>query len=302
MQLPEAFVKTLRDIHPDANDWLETLPNLLQTLEQRWQIRIFTESTSLPRLSYNLVMFAEGFDGTPYVLKMSPVSDEITREITAVRLYNGDGMAKLIQADDTIAALLLEKLEPGISLWNTPPEDAKHDDEATRIIATVMKRLWRPVPEEHGLRTLESWTQALTNYQGNDIPEQYVDKAKSLLNELLPTSEPVLLHGDLHHDNILTATREPYLAIDPKGLIGNRAYDVTAAMLNPDNPLLAKNSQLVKILERRASIFSEMLGLDKQEILSWTFIQYLLGSIWSLEDHGEGWESGGFMEAFEKLM
>ena len=59
----------------------------------------------------------------------------------------------------------------------------------------------------------------------------------------------MLLHGDLHHDNILTATREPYLAIDPKGLVGNRAYDVTAAMLNPDNPLLAKNLHLVKILE-----------------------------------------------------
>ena len=148
-----------------------------------------------------------------------------------------------------------------------------------------MQRLWRPVPEGHGFRTLESWTQALTTYQGNEIPKQYIVRAKGLLEELLPTSEPVLLHGDLHHDNILSATREPYLAIDPKGLIGNRAYDVTAAMLNPDNPLLAKNSQLVKILERRASIFSEMLGLDKQEILSWTFIQYLLGSIWSLEDH-----------------
>jgi streptomycin 6-kinase len=302
MQLPEVFLKTLRDIHYDANEWLETLPKLLKRLERDWQIHIHTDSLKLPRLSYNLVMFADGHDGTPYVLKMSPVSDEFTREVEAIKLYNGDGMARVIKSDMTLAAMLLERLEPGISLWDTPPDDPKRDDEVIRITATLMKRLWRQVSEDHSLRTLESWAQALSNYQGDELPKHQVDKAKSLLKELLPTQDPVLLHGDLHHDNILSASREPYLAIDPKGLVGNRAYDVTPAMLNPDIPKLGRHPDLARILERRASIFSEMLDLDKREVLSWTFVQYVLGTIWSLEDHGELDASQGFINAFEKLL
>ena len=123
-----------------------------------------------------------------------------------------------------------------------------------------------------------------------------------MLKELLPTENPVLLHGDLHHDNILSAAREPYLAIDPKGLVGNRAYDVAAALLNPDTSTLGKNPELVKILERRTSIFSEILTLDKQEILAWGFTHLVLSNIWSLEDHGETWQPDGFIETFEKLL
>ncbi len=297
MDLPEQFIKTLHDIHDDASEWLESLPSLLSTLEQRWQIRTFRETSKLPRLSYNLVMFAEGLDGTPYVLKMSPISDEFTREMAALRYYNGDGIAKLIQADENVAAMLLERLEPGVSLWTMAD-----DDKATRIIATLLQRLWRPVTEPHPFRTLESWAQALVNYQGSDIPKTHVDKAKGLLQELLPTNTPVLLHGDLHHDNILSATREPYLAIDPKGIVGNKVYDVTPALFNPDAPTLGKHPELVSILERRISIFSEMLEIERKEIAAWAFVQDILGTIWSIEDHGEGWQSDEFVAAFERLM
>jgi streptomycin 6-kinase len=297
MNFPDAFLKNLHDIHEDAKAWLESLPALLETLEQRWQIRTFRETSMLPRLSYNLVMFAEGLDNTPYVLKMSPVSDEFSREVAALKLYDGDGMARLIQADDTVAAMLLERLEPGISLWNT------NDDEgATRIIATLLQRLWRPVVELHPFIRLESWTRALPNYQGSEIPKHYVDKANILLRDLLPTNKPVLLHGDLHHDNILSATREPYLAIDPKGLVGNKTYDVTPALYNPDAPVLSEHPELKRILERRISIFSEMLGIDQKEIAAWGFTQLILSSIWSIEDQGDVWKSGNFVAAFEKLL
>jgi streptomycin 6-kinase len=297
MELPEHFIKTLHDVHDNAKEWLESLPSLLNTLEGHWGIRTFRETSELPRLSYNVVMFAEGLDNTPYVLKLSPPTHEFLSEVAAIKLYNGDGMARLIRADESLAAMLLERLEPGVSLWNTDD-----DDGATRIIATLMQRLWRPVPEPHSFRTLESWTQALPNYHGTAIPQRLVDKANGLLSELLPTNKPVLLHGDLHHDNILSATREPYLAIDPKGLVGNKTYDVTAALLNPDAPTLSKHPELAKILERRMSIFTEMLGIKQNEIAAWTFVQVILGSIWSIEDHGEGWNADGFTTVLEKLL
>jgi streptomycin 6-kinase len=297
MELPSSFIKTLHDIHEDAAPWLESLPSLLDTLEKRWSIRTFRDTAKLPRLSYNVVMFAEGIDGTPYVLKMSPISDEFTREIAAIKVYNGQGIARLIQSDETIAAMLLERLEPGVSLWTMP------DNEATHITASLLKKLWRPVNEPHDFRTLESWAQALLDYRGSELPKVYVDKARGLLRELLPTPEPVLLHGDLHHDNILSATREPYLAIDPKGLVGNKVYDLAPSLVNPDAPVLATKPELQKILERRIAIFSELLGFDRREITTWGFVHTLLATIWTIEDHGEGWQSGLVIaKSFDRLL
>ncbi|MGL4611594.1 MAG: aminoglycoside phosphotransferase family protein [Trueperaceae bacterium] len=297
MDLPTHFLKTLRDIHEDADDWLKVLPDILETLAERWEFRIFNESHYLPRLSYNLVLFAEGLDGTPYVLKLSPPSDEFRRERVAVQLYNGRGMARLLAADDTVSAMLLERLQPGVSLWNH-----KDDDEATEIIAGLLQKLWRSVPDANPLRTLESWTRVLPAYQGEEIPKAYVLRAQALLQDMLHDGDSVLLHGDLHHDNVLSAGRENYLAIDPKGIVGNKTYDLTPALLNPDAPTLAKRSDLAQLLERRVGIFSEMLNIDKREIAAWGFIQVVLGSIWSIEDHGEPWTGESFVRAFEKLM
>ena len=73
------------------------------------------------------------------------------------------------------------------------PEDPEQDDSATHIAANLLKKLWRPVINPHPFRTLESWTLALPNYQGDTIPRRLLDKAKILRAELLPTDEAVLL-------------------------------------------------------------------------------------------------------------
>ena len=281
MNLPTALIRKLHDVHEDAAPWLTGLDELLAGLETRWNIRI---TGLVGELSYNVVAFAEGSDGTPYVLKLSPPSDDFTREVEALRLYDGDGMCRLIQADETIGAALLERLHPGVSLWTTDD-----DAGATRIAAELMQRLWRPVTDSRPFRSLRSWARELYSYpqkypNGTDaLPRQVTEKAITLFDDLLQDPQPpVLLHADLHHGNILSAARAPHLAIDPKGIVGPRGYDVATFLRNPYG--VERRPDLRRILDTRVNIFSVMLGLSPHEVAAWGFAHGVLSMVWSLTE------------------
>ena len=273
-----ALIRALRDIHDDADVWLETLPEILAGLESAWHLRV---TGLVPQLSYNVVAYAERSDGTPCILKLSPPNDEIICEAEALQYYAGDGICQLLERDDEISALLLERVTPGVSLqefW-TPAEDETH----TRIAAELMRRLWRPVSEPNPFRTLTSWARALwENYES--IPADLQGQAQKLLLELGPDTDPVLLHADLHHGNILTATSEPFLAIDPKGIVGARGYDVGTYLLNPVH---ATAEDLVTLTPKRLELLSEMLNLDRQELATWGFVHAVLSACWDTDIHGD---------------
>ncbi len=280
MNLPAPLIQTLRDIHDDADVWLEALPETLARLEALWQIRV---TGLVPQLSYNLVTYAERTDGTPCILKLSPPSDELGREGEALSYYAGHGICKLLERDDSVSALLLERLSPGVSLqelW-TPEDDEIH----TRITAELMQRLWRRVSEPHPFRPLTSWARALWEEYEN-IPTHLRERAQKLLFELGPDTDTVLLHADLHHGNILTATSEPFLAIDPKGIIGAKGYDVGTYF---HNPMQATAEELIILLPGRLEIFSEILKLDQQELAKWGFVHMVLSACWDAEMYGD-WE------------
>ena len=281
MNLPKNLIQKLYDVHEDAAPWLAGLDDLITSLETRWHIRV---TGLVEELSYNVVAFAEGSDGTPYVLKLSPPSEDFTGEIKALRLYDGDGMCRLRQANETVGAALLERLHPGVSLWNTDD-----DEGATRIAAELMQRLWRPVTEPSSFRSLRSWARELYAYARqyphgtSALPKQMTDKAIVLFDELLQDSQPpVLLHADLHHGNILSATRAPYLAIDPKGIAGPRGYDVATFLRNPYG--VEQRPDLRRILEIRVNIFSEMLEMGRKEVAAWGFAHGVLSAVWTLTE------------------
>ena len=254
------------------------MPETLARLEALWQIRV---TGFVPQISWNLVAYAGHTDGTPCILKLSPPNDERVLEGEALSLYAGDGVCELLERDDGVSALLLERITPGVSLqelW-TPEDDETH----TRITAELMQRLWRRVSEPHPFRPLTSWAQALWEEYEN-IPTALQKHAQKLLLELGP--DPVLLHADLHHGNILTATSEPFLAIDPKGIIGAKGYDVGTYF---HNPMQATAEELITLLPRRLEIFSEILELDPQELAKWAFVHMVLSACWDAEMHGD-WE------------
>ncbi len=121
------------------------------------------------------------------------------------------------------------------------------------------------------------------------MPARLVEEAEAHFDELLASqAEPVLLHGDLHHFNILAARRQPWLAIDPKGVVGEPAYDVGALLHNPVGLLEAPRPG--GILERRVEILTKELGLDRARVRGWALAQAVLAAYWGLEDSGRVWE------------
>ena len=292
MHLPAALIRTLHDVHDDAGPWLAALPETLARLGAAWNIRV---TGLVPQLSYNLVLYAERTDehgvGTPCILKLSPPSDDLIREGEALLSYAGDGICQLLERDDAVSALLLERVLPGVSLqevW-TLAEDDLH----TRVTAELMRRLWRPVAEPNPFRSLQSWARALYDDPGPSVPTVLREKAQRLLLELGPDKDPMLLHADLHHGNILTATTlkvtiPSYRAIDPKGIVGARGYDVGTYLLDP---VQATAEELLTLLPRRLEVFSEVLGLEGRELAAWGFVHAILSVCWSAEDHGDrdGW-------------
>ncbi len=283
MELPPHFVRTIHDVFPDRGPaWLERLPDLIARYEQRWAVRV---EAPFANLSFNYVAPAWRADGSAAVLKLGVPNPELLTEMEALRLYAGRGMARLLEADAEQGALLVERLRPG-----TPLAALADDDQATALAAQVMQQLWRPLPAAHPFPTVAKWAAGLgrlrARFDGGTgpLPADLVGRAEGLFRELLASAgEPGLLHGDLHHDNILAAERAPWLALDPKGVAGEPGYEVGALMRNP-------RPQPATVLARRASILAEVLELDRARLLAWSLAHAVLSAWWSVEDQGEGWE------------
>lgn len=276
--LPSSFIR----ISEEAPSWLNALPYRVARLTAKWSI---TLDTHFPDIRINYVAPATRADGTPCVLKVSRFVDETKYEIAALRLWNGDGAARLLEADPDIGALLIERLEPGTML----SEVAETDDDAATVIASgILRQLWRPVPENSGLCPLERWCAAFDRSRaalssGNrGFPAHIFQRADALRGELLASTEtPQVLHGDLHHFNVIRAQRAPWLAIDPKGLAGDPCFDVCQFFRNPHHVPPRVNS-------RRMDIFCSELGLNRERTKAWCFVHAVLDACWSFEE-GNSW-------------
>ena len=125
-----------------------------------------------------------------------------------------------------------------------------------------------PIPSTHAFPHVKDWLAALD--KDWSIPDGYLQKARKLREQLLQTSEAdVLLHGDLHHDNILQ-NGDDWVVIDPKGVIGESAYEVAAFIRNPMPELLAQDSA-PNIILNRITRLAGLLELPSQLILDWCF-------------------------------
>jgi len=290
--LPEGFVRTVRSTWGEpGRQWLRALPALLEDCARRWSL---TPAPPFPNLTFHYVAPAVTADGTEVVLKVGVPNKGLRSEAAALRAFDGRGSVRLLDADPEAGLLLLERLRPGAVLTDLAHE--AHDDEATRIAASVMRGLWRPAPPGHNFPTTTDWGEGFarlrTRFGGGTgpLPAARVEEAEALFADLLASSAPpMLLHGDLHHDNILSAGRNPWLAIDPKGVVGEPAYEVGALLRNlwPDRHT---HQNPARLLERRAHQLTDELGLDRARVRGWAVAQAVLSAVWGVEDSDEGWD------------
>jgi streptomycin 6-kinase len=168
------------------------------------------------------------------------------------------------------------------------------EKRAAEIAAETMLKLWHAKPEPAQFQNLEDWTSGLSKlrvrFSGGTGPigPELVDAAERIRAELLPScSDAVLLHGDLHHFNILQDAGGEWLAIDPKGVMAEPAYEPAVFLLNPD-PAACLDREIQKT---RIDIFAEALHLDRERILAWAFFHSVLSTWWTIENGGKVRES-----------
>lgn len=282
------YVRTTLALHGEAGRrWLSRLTDVISACERRWGIQV---GAPFPGLSYNFVAPATLEDGAPAVLKLCVPNHELATEIDALRHFDGNGSARLLAVDEASGALLLERLRPGM-----PLRALADDAAATSAAVGVMRRLWRPAPPDHRFPTVERWGKGFERLRarfgrGGPFPPALVDHAEALFADLLATSAPAtVLHGDLHHWNVLAAEREPWLAIDPKGVVGEPAYEVGALLRNP-MPDVARWPDLDRVMARRIDQLADELGFDRERVRGWGLAQAVLSAWWCVEDGVPGWE------------
>lgn len=287
MEWPHIFEENVVGAFPQGEVWLQSLPQLLRECENRWQITLGPPF----ELSFNYVAPAIDANGSSVVLKAGVPNSELTSEIQALRLYDGDGAVRLLDFDTEKGALLVERLIPGHSLSTFSA--ATSDEDATRIAARVMRQLWRPLPAGHTFATVGQWASGLKKLRKRfaggtgPFPKRLVEMAERLFDELLSSaSAPVLLHGDLHHMNILKS-QDIWKAIDPKGVAGEPCYDVCALLLNPN----LRFSTDVQLQRRRLEVLAEELSLDSQRMRGYAVAHAVLSAWWGFEDSATDWES-----------
>ncbi len=295
--LPPAFIHQIKTTFgADGARFLKQLPESLAACASRYNLTILPP---FPNLSFNYVAPATMADGTPVVVKLGVPREELNMEIATLEHYGGVGAVRLLAADREQGWQLLEQVQPGTMLSAHP-----NDEEATVIAATVMQKLWRPPSTQHHYPTINDWFDGLRQlrieFAGGTGPfaPQLVEEAERLAPELLATAAPgVVLHGDLHHYNILAGQREPWLAIDPQGVIGEPAYEIGALMRNP-NATMLQWPNLLDILERRLTILADTLKMDRARLRAWTVAQGVLSAWW---DYEPGRSPGDWLSLAETL-
>lgn len=252
---------------PGGAQWLASLPSIVERCAEGWSLRV---GRTFEKGNVSLVLAVGLPDGAPAVLKINFPEAESEHEPDALALWAGEGAVRLLAYDEPSRALLIERCEPGTPLWSV--ED---DEEATRIAAAALRQIWRPPPAEHRFRRLaeeaEQWARELPSHweaQAAPFERSLLDEGVAACLDL-PTDqgEQVVLHQDFHGGNLLRAVREPWLAIDPKPLVGEREFDA-ASLLRDRRWLLGSGGDGAR-LRRRLDVLADELDLDRERMRRW---------------------------------
>jgi streptomycin 6-kinase len=246
---------------PARQAWLAGVPATIDDVCRRWRIALGPPFDH-DDVSCAWVAPATRADGTRAVLKVGMPHMEGRDEIAGLRAWNGNGAVRVLEADDD-RAMLLERCEPGASLRTRPVR------EQDVVIAALLDRLWQtPVPAGtfRPLAALTtSWADETRGQRAAWPDDGLVGAGLHLLEELAHTpSRVVLLATDLHAGNVLSAEREPWLAIDPKPFVGDAAYDATQHLLNGLDRLRTNPLDTVARV-------ADLLRVDRGRVRLWLF-------------------------------
>jgi streptomycin 6-kinase len=270
-----------------GREWLQSLPESVHRCAARWTLEL---DPPYP-VSFNVVFPAVDANGNPVALKlMPPTAAEFAAERAFLSLAPGRA-ARMIASDAELGALLLERAVPGTKL----SELASRDDEAaTRAAAPVLRDFAVDVPPRGAFPTVEDWSEPLNRLARDEpawIPGPLGRRAARIYRALaaLP-GDRRLLHGDLHHFNVLASSESEWVAIDPKGVVGPPSFEVGAFLRNPF-PEFAVAPDVEALTRRRIATLAEGLHVPRKEIWGWGFSQAVLSAAWADDEDDIAWRS-----------
>lgn len=251
----------------------------LNQICEKWRL---TDLVALPKRTFFAVYRAKRtVDQMPVIVKFGIDAESIKREALALKTFDGMAAVKLYDFDESNSALLLELITPGVDLKVLFP---KQDDQAICVAVQIIKKLHsNPQPDVSLFPKLEAW---LGDFScSSHVPAAYLEKAKSLSRNLIASAKNVaLLHGDLHHENILKSDSRDYLAIDPKGIIGDTSYEVIPFLCNP-LPEILHHAAIAKLLQHRIQLFATLLNIEENRLRDWSFVHAVAAACWAIEDN-----------------
>lgn len=245
---------------------------------RRWQAQPDGEPFATPGGQLLPVRLDGHPEGRAAMIKIArDVDERVGAQV--MRWWNGDGAARVYALDEDAGALLMERATGAGHLLRMALEG--EDDAATRIVCRTIARLHaqRPSPPPTALLPLARFFQSLApmaQREGGLMAECAV-----VADELLASQrEPVVLHGDAHHSNILDFGARGWLAIDPKRVTGERSYDYVNVLCNPDLRTCTDPARFA----RQVDIVVNAAGLERHRLLRWVMAHAALSAAWFLED------------------
>jgi streptomycin 6-kinase len=293
MILPPEFVERVHRIFGDrGREWLPLLADIVARCRDKWGLSL---GTITPHISMNYIEFTETDSGVPVVLKVGVPHPELFSEMEALRLYGGRGAARLLDYDPELGAILMQRLQPGTMLLEFGDNETQ-----TVIAASVMRELFAPVPPTHGLPMFSHWVERAfrltrTEWDPQELmPRDLIDLAEHAFEKINRGREDdAVLHGDLHHENIVLDDQSGWTAIDPKGAIGPRCLEVGRYLHNqiPSSLPFERREAMVR---ERIRIFASELDYSEEIVAASGLIDWVLSHCWSLENGhvSDDWHDG----------
>jgi streptomycin 6-kinase len=208
--------------------------------------------------------------GTQPIRKVARGGRQLMAEVEALRAFGEDRAVRVLDVNLDEHAVLLERVTPGTTLASSASED-----QAMRVVAGLFSVGWPAIPASSVAIPLEGFLPTLAASR--------FERARSMLAELLADSVSVLLHGDLHYENILVSDRAGHLLIDPKSFIGDRAFDIGYLVSRP-MPSARDALSLSRAIDRRLAFLPDALGLDERRVASFAYVAAALSVAWARED------------------
>ncbi len=258
--VPEALAANCRRT-PEGRAWLTALPDVIRELETRWALQLDAPFDSND-VTASWVAPARRSGQQDTVLKIGFPHMEAEHEALGLRFWDRDPTVELVEWDDGVHALLLERCVPGTALRGEP--ESVQDE----VIASLLRRLWRKPGPSHSFRPLSRmlavWAEETRSQRSEWPDEGLVRLGLSLFAELAEEDgEDFVLATDLHAGNVLRAEREAWLVIDPKPFVGDPAYDTTQHLFNGMPRLLADPLGTIEH-------FAHLVDLPSDRVRLWT--------------------------------